>query len=113
MTQERYAIIEVVIGPLREGTTWHDPALERASDSIANIAHSLGSSVGDGSTSGIIRTIDTADHLGLGAGERSPDEVLARIAHYVSTYCLHDKHDVCRLTCKHDNTETCRCHCHG
>lgn len=32
-------------------------------------------------------------------------------AHYLSTYCLHDAHDQCRLTCKLCDAP-CRCVCH-
>lgn len=31
--------------------------------------------------------------------------------HYTSTYCIHELHDDCRLTCKHCKTP-CRCGCH-
>jgi hypothetical protein len=31
--------------------------------------------------------------------------------HYYSTYCIHDLHDQCRLTCKHCEKQ-CRCACH-
>jgi len=36
---------------------------------------------------------------------------VTRAGHYVSTYCLHDLHADCRLTCKHC-TSPCRCSCH-
>lgn len=35
----------------------------------------------------------------------------ARAGHYVSTYCIHDLHESCRLTCKHCE-RYCRCRCH-
>lgn len=31
--------------------------------------------------------------------------------HYTSTYCIHDHHDQCRLTCK-ICADPCKCHCH-
>lgn len=34
-----------------------------------------------------------------------------RAGHYVSTYCLHDLHADCRLTCKTCKAP-CRCACH-
>lgn len=37
---------------------------------------------------------------------------LATAAHYLSTYCLHDHHDICRLECKTCKAP-CRCACHG
>jgi transcriptional regulator with XRE-family HTH domain len=36
----------------------------------------------------------------------------ARLAHYVSTYCIHGDHDACRRTCKTCD-DPCRCECHG
>lgn len=35
----------------------------------------------------------------------------ALASHYVSTYCMHDVHESCRLTCKFC-TALCRCSCH-
>lgn len=32
--------------------------------------------------------------------------------HYTSTYCIHEQHDQCRLTCKTCERE-CLCACHG
>lgn len=40
------------------------------------------------------------------------ERVLAGAAHYFSTYCLHDRHDECRVTCKFCPAP-CRCSCHG
>lgn len=37
--------------------------------------------------------------------------VLARLAHYTSTYCIHGLHGECRVTCKHC-PRRCRCRCH-
>jgi hypothetical protein len=34
-----------------------------------------------------------------------------RLGHYVSTYCIHDDHEHCRLTCKTCGVG-CRCSCH-
>lgn len=34
-----------------------------------------------------------------------------RLGHYVSTYCIHDDHEHCRLTCKTCGVN-CRCSCH-
>lgn len=30
---------------------------------------------------------------------------------YISTYCIHELHDACRLTCKHC-AAPCLCECH-
>lgn len=35
-----------------------------------------------------------------------------RLGHYLSTYCLHDRHDDCRLVCKVCEAP-CRCACHS
>jgi hypothetical protein len=35
----------------------------------------------------------------------------AQVSHYVSTYCIHRRHDECRLTCKLCESP-CRCDCH-
>jgi hypothetical protein len=32
--------------------------------------------------------------------------------HYTSTYCIHELHDACRLTCKTCGAP-CRCDCHA
>ena len=32
--------------------------------------------------------------------------------HYVSTYCMHEQHDDCRLTCKICHAP-CLCYCHN
>lgn len=37
--------------------------------------------------------------------------ILARLAHYLSTYCLHGDHEHCRRTCKTCGAR-CRCRCH-
>lgn len=37
---------------------------------------------------------------------------LALASHYLSTYCIHEAHDQCRLTCKTCDAP-CRCSCHG
>jgi len=34
---------------------------------------------------------------------------MAREAHYLCTYCLHDLHDECKAHCKQDTSELCRC----
>jgi hypothetical protein len=36
---------------------------------------------------------------------------VAQLGHYVSTYCIHDNHTDCRLTCKTCKAP-CRCWCH-
>jgi hypothetical protein len=36
---------------------------------------------------------------------------LSKLSHYVSTYCLHDDHAACRMTCKTCG-QRCRCECH-
>lgn len=36
---------------------------------------------------------------------------IARLVHYVSTYCMHGRHEECRETCKICNAP-CRCACH-
>ena len=33
-------------------------------------------------------------------------------SHYISTACIHDNHDGCRLECK-TCAKPCRCSCHG
>jgi hypothetical protein len=35
-----------------------------------------------------------------------------RLGHYLSTYCLHEDHGSCRLTCKICEAP-CRCDCHA
>jgi cytochrome c556 len=40
------------------------------------------------------------------------DALLAALAHYTSTYCIHDDHEHCRLTCKTCGAP-CRCACHA
>jgi hypothetical protein len=39
------------------------------------------------------------------------NDVIVHAPHYTSTYCLHDAHEHCRLTCKLCS-EPCRCSCH-
>jgi hypothetical protein len=41
----------------------------------------------------------------------SPGGAQTYYLHYVSTYCIHDKHGDCRLTCKHCKAP-CLCPCH-
>lgn len=38
-------------------------------------------------------------------------KLFSRLGHYVSTYCMHNKHSSCRLTCKVCG-KPCRCKCH-
>jgi hypothetical protein len=44
-------------------------------------------------------------------GGHDPVLAMAQAAHYFSTYCLHDDHEHCRLTCKTCG-QSCRCPCH-
>lgn len=45
--------------------------------------------------------------------QKTPEGVvaMARAAHYVSTYCMHEAHGQCRLTCK-TCRQPCLCPCH-
>lgn len=54
-----------------------------------------------------------ADKLAARFEDFEPETAMtvARWMHYVSTYCIHEDHSACRLTCKTCN-RPCRCACH-
>jgi excisionase family DNA binding protein len=54
--------------------------------------------------------LDMPEGISLGADQGGTRSVTRRAAHahYVSTYCIHDNHDACRLTCKTCGAP-CRC----
>lgn len=43
--------------------------------------------------------------------EPGPGEVVVWRPHYFSSYCIHELHRLCRLTCKTCG-QACRCPCH-
>lgn len=115
--EQTYALIEISIGPLPADVTWDDPLLEQFSGQVAELIHGLPvpqSPTGtDADLSGMITKVVRDRHLGL--TDDSPlnaEEVYAHLGHYVSSYCIHEDHENCRLTCK-TCKDPCRCHCHG
>lgn len=48
----------------------------------------------------------------LRAAKRVFDNPGGTFEHYTSTYCIHELHDSCRLTCKHCQSP-CLCACHA
>lgn len=117
MDEQRYALIELQIGPLpAHVTNWDDAALEAISDAALEVAHRFHHPWPDSDTdvSGqIVKVILTDDDLAL---TNTGAWLGAKIHHYVSTYCLHGHHTDCRQTCKfaeeHDDDGQCRCQCH-
>lgn len=59
------------------------------------------------------REEDQMDHREVPPGELAVEEAMSPLIEhpYTSTYCLHELHDRCRLTCKMC-AAPCRCVCH-
>lgn len=121
MNDDRYALIEISIGPLPEDCeNWDDPRLERFSEQVAELVMNWDTpGRSDPGVSGLIRRVRNAGELGYvdPATAVSVEWSFTSIGHYVSTYCLHGHHGDCRQWCKFKDEHVeddgrCRCHCH-
>lgn len=120
LNDDRYAVMQIAIGPLPEGVTWDHPDLERMSDLIEDAVADVKAPGGEGdvSISGRIQAMLPGAVLNWGQDDDltwNEQRAWTGLGHYHSTYCLHGKHDECRTTkgegCKHC-AAPCNCECH-
>lgn len=113
---DRYAVLQIAIGPLPEGATWEHPDLEWVSDRIGDAVGEFKppGNESDVSISGRIQAMVPGAVLNWGQDDDltwNEQRAWTGLGHYHSTYCLHEKHEQCRKTCKHCDAP-CNCECH-
>jgi hypothetical protein len=105
-----FAAAGLLIGPYDDtDKAWRRPVLDRVAELILELSREPDMPT----VLAVTNTIRLPPAAFVDGRTPSMHQLFSHLGHYTSTYCLHAKHEDCRLTCKSDVSELCNCWCHG